>query len=125
MYYSDSDDASVPATQIYVYPTLDATTGELVTAQNLTVDPAVQLLYNYILQRGTIIPIENYNRCALAYDALSGCLDDAVGATLCGATTYTHLPTHNIISKKVLRSHTLSKSRIDQHPDCVSWLTEA
>jgi len=42
-----------------------------VTAQNLTVDPAVQLLYNYILQRGTLIPIENYNRWALTDDAVS------------------------------------------------------
>ena len=49
--------------QIYVYPTLDATTGELVTADNLKVDPAVQLLYNYILQRGTLISIKEYNEC--------------------------------------------------------------
>lgn len=99
-------------TQIYVYPTLDATTGELVTAQNLTVDPAVQLLYNYILQRGTLIPIENYNRFALAYDALSGCLDDAVGATLCGAHTHS-----GTTSEERKSQYTLSMSLIDRRPD--------
>ena len=51
--------------QIYVYPTLDAATGELVTADNLKVDPAVQLLYNYILERGTLISIKEYNEWVL------------------------------------------------------------
>lgn len=47
-----------------MYPTLDPATGELVTVDTLKVDPGVQLLFDYIYQRGTLIPITEYNRCA-------------------------------------------------------------
>lgn len=53
-----------PGVQIYVYPTLDAKTGELVTADSLKVAPEVQLLYDFIRERGCLIPINSYNRCA-------------------------------------------------------------
>ena len=97
------DDAHLPVTQIYVYPTLDATTGELVTAQNLTVDPAVQLLYNYILQRGTLIPIENYNRWAPTDDAVSECMDDAGGKRCVG---HIHIYSQHLRNEKAIERYT-------------------
>jgi len=45
--------------KIYVYPTL--IDGKLVTAENLKVDPQVQKLYDYIRERGTILPINEYD----------------------------------------------------------------
>ncbi|CAL8463537.1 g3071 [Coccomyxa elongata] len=47
--------------KIYVYPTLDTKTGEVITAKNAKVEPEVQKLYEYIYERGTIIPIEDYS----------------------------------------------------------------
>ena len=48
--------------QIYGYPTLDEKTGELITAERLQVAPGVQLLYDYIRQRGTIVPITDFRQ---------------------------------------------------------------
>ena len=49
--------------KVYVYPTVDPKTGELVTASDLRVeDPGVQKLYDYILERGAIVPVEHYDR---------------------------------------------------------------
>jgi hypothetical protein len=46
-----------------VYPTLDERTGELITADKLRLESTVlQHLYDYIFQRGTIVPLVNYNR---------------------------------------------------------------
>jgi hypothetical protein len=57
--------------KLYVYPTLDKSTGRLVTARDLRVDPSVQLLYDYILQRGTIVPIEGYDAELLKHGDVS------------------------------------------------------
>ena len=54
------------AAQIYTYPTVDEKTGELITAERLQVAPGVQLLYDYIRQRGTIVPITDFRR-SVAY----------------------------------------------------------
>ena len=48
--------------QIYTYPTVDEKTGDLITAERLQVAPGVQLLYDYIRQRGTIVPITDFRR---------------------------------------------------------------
>ncbi|CAD7697368.1 unnamed protein product [Ostreobium quekettii] len=52
--------------KLYVYPTLDPATGTLVHARNLRVDPEVQLLYDYILTRGAIVPITMYDESLLS-----------------------------------------------------------
>ncbi|BDA48597.1 hypothetical protein COCOBI_12-2770 [Coccomyxa sp. Obi] len=57
--------------KIYVYPTLDTKTGEVITAKNAKVEPEVQKLYEYIYERGTIIPIEDYSRELLSVGDVS------------------------------------------------------
>ncbi|CAL5223766.1 g6330 [Coccomyxa viridis] len=47
--------------RIYVYPTLDPKTGQVVTAENVKVEPSVQKLYDYIYERGTIVPVEDFS----------------------------------------------------------------
>lgn len=54
-----------------MYPTLDKSTGRLLTAHDVKIDPTVQLLYDYILQRGTIVPIEGYDAELLKYGDVS------------------------------------------------------
>ncbi|KAL3138844.1 hypothetical protein ABBQ32_005677 [Trebouxia sp. C0010 RCD-2024] len=54
--------------KLYVYPTLDESTGEMVTAETLQVEPKVQKLYDYIRERGTILPINDYNKELLMQD---------------------------------------------------------
>lgn len=49
-----------------MYPTVDAHSGDLTTAADLRVAPGVQKLYEYIRDRGTIVAIDNYRRCAPA-----------------------------------------------------------
>ena len=56
-----SDDLCI-ILQIYGYPTLDEKSGELITAERLQVAPGVQLLYDYIRQRGTIVPITDFRQ---------------------------------------------------------------
>ena len=43
---------------------MNETTGELETVDNVTVAPNVQLLFDYIRGRGTLVPITTYNQCA-------------------------------------------------------------
>ncbi|KAK9811197.1 hypothetical protein WJX73_009463 [Symbiochloris irregularis] len=53
--------------KIYVYPTLDEKTGQLITAKNCKVEPSVQLLYDYILSRGTIVSINDFDERLLRH----------------------------------------------------------
>lgn len=57
--------------KLYVYPTLDVTTGSLIQAQSLKVDHNVQLLYDYILKRGAIVPITLYDKTLLSVGDVS------------------------------------------------------
>lgn len=54
--------------KLYVYPTLDEQTGKLITAETLQVEPKVQKLYDYIRERGTILPINDYSQELLSQD---------------------------------------------------------
>ncbi|WP_345685234.1 TonB-dependent receptor [Novipirellula caenicola] len=47
--------------KIYCYPLLDPATGELVTCDNLEVKPELSKLYHYLLDRGEINAVENYD----------------------------------------------------------------
>ncbi|PQO40076.1 nicotinate-nucleotide adenylyltransferase [Blastopirellula marina] len=47
--------------KIYCYPYLDPKTGELSTGDNLDVKPDLQPLYSYLLGRGGINNLDNYN----------------------------------------------------------------
>lgn len=47
--------------KIYCYPLLDQTTGELMTCQNLRIAPYLEKLYGYLLDRGGINALDNYN----------------------------------------------------------------
>ncbi|MGI9241843.1 MAG: TonB-dependent receptor, partial [Verrucomicrobiales bacterium] len=52
----------------YVYPAKDADTGSLITTKNLQVPDELQDLYDYLVGRGGIVPIENYQeRCLDIY----------------------------------------------------------
>jgi len=66
--------------KIYVYPTVDAVSGELQTAAALEVAPGVQKLYEYIRDRGTIVPIENYNRELLMHTDVSKVVTESIRA---------------------------------------------
>jgi len=48
--------------KLYVYPTVDSSTGRLITAKDIKVAPSVQKLYDYIYERGTIIPIDTFDK---------------------------------------------------------------
>lgn len=50
--------------KIFVYPTINEKTGEMENVDSVKVAPSVQLLFDYIRQRGTLVPITNYNKCA-------------------------------------------------------------
>jgi len=47
--------------KIYAYPTMDPGSDSIVTADTLKVDPEVQLLYDFLLQRGTIMPVTDFD----------------------------------------------------------------
>ncbi|MDA8744779.1 TonB-dependent receptor [Rubripirellula amarantea] len=47
--------------KIYVYPLLDADTGELVTCDNLDIKPELQKLYGYLKDRGGISSLNHYD----------------------------------------------------------------
>mmetsp|Transcript_9458 Transcript_9458/g.34696 ORF Transcript_9458/g.34696 Transcript_9458/m.34696 type:complete len:597 (-) Transcript_9458:169-1959(-) len=47
--------------KLYVYPTVDPETDTVIAANDLKVDPEVQLLYDFLLQRGAIVAIDNYD----------------------------------------------------------------
>ncbi len=47
--------------KIYCYPLMDQATGELMTCQNLKIAPELQKLYGYLMDRGGINSIDNYD----------------------------------------------------------------
>jgi hypothetical protein len=53
------------ALKLYVYPYQDATTGSIITANNLRVAPHLQHLYAYLLENHFIQAIKDYNECYL------------------------------------------------------------
>lgn len=48
--------------KLYIYPLLDRGTGKLTTVENLPVAPELRKLYEYLVERKCIEPLENYNR---------------------------------------------------------------
>ena len=48
------------AVKLYVYPMQVAETGELLTVANLPIDPTLQHLYTYLVNRGCIVPLHDY-----------------------------------------------------------------
>jgi len=47
--------------KIYVYPLLNRATGELTTVENLHVAPPLDKLYEYLVGRGGLVQLDNYN----------------------------------------------------------------
>ena len=46
--------------RMYVYPLLDASSGELTTVENLSLDPSLMTLYRFLVDRGSIEAIDDY-----------------------------------------------------------------
>jgi len=46
--------------KLYVYPLLQASTGEMTTVHNLNVAPELKKLYGYLEDRGSFVPLDNY-----------------------------------------------------------------
>lgn len=46
--------------KLYVYPLLDPATGTLTTVENLKVAPELRKLYGYLVDRGCLVPLDNY-----------------------------------------------------------------
>jgi hypothetical protein len=53
------------ALKLYVYPTQEAATGSIITANNLRVAPHLQHLYAYLLENHSIQAIKDFNDCCL------------------------------------------------------------
>jgi hypothetical protein len=51
--------------KIYCYPLMDQETGELMTCENLKIAPELQKLYGYLLDRGGINALDNYDQNCL------------------------------------------------------------
>jgi hypothetical protein len=47
--------------KIYVYPLQDRASGELTTVQSLRVAPELKKLYEYLVDRGCLVQLDNYN----------------------------------------------------------------
>ena len=47
--------------RVYCYPMVDSETGELMTCDNLRIDPQLRQLFGYLRDRGDIIDVENYD----------------------------------------------------------------
>jgi hypothetical protein len=47
--------------KVYVYPLKDPATGELTTVQNLQVAPSLRKLYEYLVEKGCLVQLDNYN----------------------------------------------------------------
>jgi hypothetical protein len=47
--------------KIYCYPLMDQNTGELMTCQNLKIAPELQKLYGYLIDRGGINEVDNFD----------------------------------------------------------------
>lgn len=48
--------------KIYVYPALDDTTGEIMTAENMSVPEGIKFLYQYLLDSKQIVPVHRFNK---------------------------------------------------------------
>lgn len=82
--------------RIYVYPTVDATTGKLQTAGDLKVSPKVQKLFEYILDRRTIVAISSYNRELLMHSDVSKVVTESIRA---GTTTWESLVPRHVVEE--------------------------
>ena len=51
--------------KVYLYPMRDENTGEIITSKNLKVHPRVRELYNFFVDNGKVIDIEDYNEESL------------------------------------------------------------
>ncbi len=51
--------------KLYIYPLLNGKTGELTTVQNLEVAPELRKLYEYLVEKGCIEQLDNYNPACL------------------------------------------------------------
>ena len=51
--------------KLYVYPMLDPATGRLATASTMHVPEGLAKLHGYLLDRGSIVPLENYDPSVL------------------------------------------------------------
>jgi hypothetical protein len=51
--------------KLYAYPFQDATTGSIITANNLRVAPHLQHLYSYLIENHSIQAIKDFNECYL------------------------------------------------------------
>ena len=52
--------------KLYIYPLLDQKTGELTTVQNLSIAPELRKLYEYLVEKGCIEQLDNYNPAYLS-----------------------------------------------------------
>jgi hypothetical protein len=52
--------------KLYVYPLMNRKTGELTTVENLQVAPELRKLYEYLVQKGGIVQLDNYNPAFLS-----------------------------------------------------------
>lgn len=52
--------------KLYIYPLLDRQTGALTTVENLQVAPELRKLYEYLVERGCIEQLDNYNPAYLS-----------------------------------------------------------
>lgn len=52
--------------KLYIYPLLDRKTGELTTVQNLQVAPELRKLFEYLVEKGCIEQLDNYNPAYLS-----------------------------------------------------------
>jgi hypothetical protein len=51
--------------KLYVYPMLDPATGKLATASSMNVPAGLAKLHGYLLDRGSLVPLENYDPAVL------------------------------------------------------------
>jgi len=68
--------------KLYIYPTKDAETGEVITLDKLRIKPEIEKLYSYLVDKGNIVALENYNpNCLEMYgrDLLSEIQSNAPG----------------------------------------------
>jgi hypothetical protein len=66
--------------KIFVYPTINEATGEVEGLDTVTVAPSVQLLFDYIRGRGTLVPITNYNKELLMHGDVSKAVTESIRA---------------------------------------------
>ena len=47
--------------KVYVYPLRNPASGELTMVQNLQVAPSLKKLYEYLVEKGCLVQLDNYN----------------------------------------------------------------